>query len=315
MIELKNVSLNYGEVTVLKDINAIFDDAKTTGIIGYSGAGKSTIIRLILGLVKPTTGSIYYDGEELQSSNIKKYQNQCAVIFQSLNLLTQLNVYQNLEIMVDKKLSKLEKNNLIKKRLEEVGILDKIEKYPSQLSGGEAQRVAIARALIREPKYLLCDEITSSLDYQTGLAIVGLLNKIQKENPITIIFVAHQIEIIKLISDEIIVMEKSRIIEKASSIQLITHPVSSTAKLLIDYYPLALNLYSGEKYRLIFKEVDIRKSIISETIKTTSKNINILFSQFSKVKNIELGILFVQFESPLEQIEIIKRSGVEVEHV
>lgn len=215
MIEIKDLSKSYGDKEILKNINLIINDNEIVAIIGKSGCGKSTLLRCISRLENITKGSIYIDNEDI--NNIKDYYKKVGMVFQSFNLFENLNVLDNL-ILAPVKLKLMTKDEAIKKAkkyLKDINLLNKINEYPKKLSGGEKQRVAIIRALMENPKIILFDEPTSSLDPQMTQEVLDLMKRLSNLN-ITIIIVSHEINFIKEFAQRIIYIDNKKVISDAS---------------------------------------------------------------------------------------------------
>lgn len=215
MIEIKDLSKSYGNKEILKNINLIINDNEIVAIIGKSGCGKSTLLRCISRLENITKGSIYIDNENI--NNIKDYYKKVGMVFQNFNLFENLNVLDNL-ILAPVKLKLMTKDEAIKKAknyLKDIGLINKIKEYPKNLSGGEKQRVAIIRALMENPKIILFDEPTSSLDPQMTQEVLDLMKRLSNLN-ITIIIVSHEINFIKEFAQRIIYIDNKKVISDAS---------------------------------------------------------------------------------------------------
>lgn len=214
----KQYELNSVRVAALNNVSFEVDKAEILGIYGPSGSGKSTILKLINKLVVPNSGLIYFndiDINKLNKEDNKNYIRKTSLIFQNFNLVSNSTILTNVSIpLLISGLSKKDANIKALESLNLVGLKNHANKYPNQLSGGEQQRVAIARALVSSPEILLCDEITSSLDYYQKLEILNLLKKINKDLGITIILVSHEHEVIKYLANRVIVIEKGEIIDK-----------------------------------------------------------------------------------------------------
>ncbi len=218
MIELINVSKTFnsdnGTVYAVKNVDLSIEKAEIFGVIGYSGAGKSTLVRCINLLERPTSGKVLIDGTDLVSLNeksLRKHRQKIGMIFQQFNLLASRTVFENVAFPLRYKgISKDEINKKVTSLLELVGILDKAKAYPSQLSGGQKQRVAIARALVREPKILLCDEPTSALDEDTKQDIIALLQKVQQTFKPAVVFVSHELSVVRQLCHRVYVLESGR---------------------------------------------------------------------------------------------------------
>lgn len=216
MIEIKDLSKSYGDKEILKNINLTINDNEIVAIIGKSGCGKSTLLRCISRLENITKGSIYIDNENI--NNIKDYYKKVGMVFQNFNLFENLNVLDNL-ILAPVKLKLMTKDEAIKKAknyLKDIGLINKIKEYPKNLSGGEKQRVAIIRALMENPKIILFDEPTSSLDPQMTQEVLDLMKRLSSLN-ITIIVVSHEINFIKEFAQRIIYIDNKKVISDAST--------------------------------------------------------------------------------------------------
>ncbi len=206
MIEIKNLSKSYDKKEILNNINLKINDNEIVSIIGKSGCGKSTLLRCISRLENINKGEILIDGENIK--DIKNYYKKVGMVFQSFNLFENLTVLDNL-ILAPVKLKLLSKNAAIKKAkayLKDIGLSSKANTYPKNLSGGEKQRVAIIRALMENPKILLFDEPTSSLDPQMTKEVLELIKGLSSLD-MTIIVVSHEINFIKEFSERIIFLD------------------------------------------------------------------------------------------------------------
>lgn len=217
MITLKDVSLIYegGENPALKDVNINIDKGEFIFVIGKSGAGKSSLIKLILKEIAPTTGEITvagYDLNKLKSKQVPFLRRHVGVVFQDYRLLENRTVYENvsfaMEVMQHKQ-SKIQKR--VPNVLRMVGLKDKARKYPNQLSGGEQQRVAIARSIINNPKILICDEPTGNLDPQTSIGIMKLLHDINKRGT-TLLVATHDKTIVDAMQRRVIALKDGVVI-------------------------------------------------------------------------------------------------------
>lgn len=240
LFSVKKVSKDYGEGTgivhALKSVSLDIYDGELLCILGESGSGKSTLLNLVAGLDRPNEGSILFynkESNENNNENLNKIKNKestksdvkdltkCSAkeltkfrreeigfIFQFFNLIDEINVYQNLTLTPGSTRDK----DAVKKILGEMGIEDKMYKYPRELSGGEQQRVSIGRAINKKSSVILCDEPTGALDYKSGKEILKLLEKIHNEEGKTLIIVTHTIEIAKM-CDRIITVKSGKIID------------------------------------------------------------------------------------------------------
>ncbi len=232
MIDLKDVNVRFdGEIHAVKDVNLKVEKGDIFGIVGYSGAGKSTLVRTINMLQEPTSGDVSIDGvllNELSDEDLRKEREDIGMVFQHFNLFNQRTVYENIAFPLrhsDK--SDEEKDEQIQSLIRLVGLEGRQAAYPSELSGGQKQRVGIARALANEPKILLSDESTSSLDPRTTESILDLLSWVNQELGITIVLITHEMDVVKQICNKVAVMEDGAIVEQGDVVSIFTDPKNS----------------------------------------------------------------------------------------
>lgn len=223
-LELKNVCKDYktDEVTfrALSDVSLELDNGEFVVILGQSGAGKTTLLNLLGGMDSITEGEITLDGKKISSFNKKELTNyrrtDIGFIFQFYNLMPNLTALENVELATEICKDALNPVEV----LESVGLKERLQNFPSQLSGGEQQRVSIARAIAKNPKILLCDEPTGALDYITGKQILKLLYDTSKKNNKLVIVVTHN-QALKDMADKVIHIKNGKI----ESIDINEHPV------------------------------------------------------------------------------------------
>ncbi|MEO0228823.1 MAG: ABC transporter ATP-binding protein [candidate division WOR-3 bacterium] len=202
LVELKNVEKVYvtGKISVkaLKGVNLGVEKGEFTAVVGPSGSGKTTLLNIIGCIDKPTSGEILMEGNLLTEKSpeelAKLRRHYFGFIFQSFNLIPVLNVYENVELALNLKypnLSRKEKEKKILEILELVGLMDRKDLRPLELSGGEQQRVSIARALVKDPEFVLADEPTANLDSETGKNIINLMRELNEKKGVTFIFSTH----------------------------------------------------------------------------------------------------------------------------
>jgi D-methionine transport system ATP-binding protein len=283
----------------LKDISLTINDHEILGVVGYSGAGKSTLIRLINKLIEPTKGNVLIDGvsiHDLKQEDLNRMRYDLSMIFQHFNLVGNLTVYDNIKLALS--IKKYPKEN-IEKRIDEVlelvGLLDKKHRYPKALSGGEKQRVGIARAIANNPKYLLCDEATSALDQKTAYEIVSLLKDIHEKTKLTIIFISHQIEIVKDLCDRVVVMDQGKIIEDQPTKSLFIDPIKDTTKRLIkQVIDEPIHLKDKHYYELIYAHDNVDDKILSSMVKTFDVDVNIVYAKTLSIHKKLIGYLYIE---------------------
>ncbi|MDD2620349.1 MAG: ABC transporter ATP-binding protein [Syntrophomonadaceae bacterium] len=216
LMRLENVSKQYqmGEVVVeaLKETSLNIYEGEILVIVGPSGSGKSTLLNLVGGMDKPSSGQIFFNGKELSlasDQDLTMYRRQeIGFVFQFYNLIPDLTAAENVALAAEL----VEESLMIDDALHGVGLLERSQHFPAQLSGGEQQRVSIARALVKKPRFLLCDEPTGALDYQTGKSILGLLDRVKRELGSTVVIVTHNTAIAAM-AERVIRMRSGEIIE------------------------------------------------------------------------------------------------------
>jgi D-methionine transport system ATP-binding protein len=215
-------------VQALQDIDFAIPRGSITGVIGRSGAGKSSLVRLINGLEKPSTGRVVVDGREISAlagRELRLAQRSIGMIFQHFNLLSSRTAADNIALPLEiAGWTKADIAVRVAELLELVGIADKYDRYPSELSGGQKQRIGIARALATRPNVLLSDEATSALDPQTTRAILDLLANINRELGVTIVLITHEMSVVRQLAREVVVIDAGRIVERGHVADIFTHP-------------------------------------------------------------------------------------------
>lgn len=218
LIRLKNVSKQYKNgVTAIYDLTLSIKKCSFVFVIGGSGSGKSTFIKMLYREEKPTSGEIYVGGvnvAKLRNKKVYKLRRKLGIVFQDYRLLPKLTVYENVAFTMEALGARRdETRKKVLRALELVGLKHKIHNYPDQLSGGEQQRVAIARAIVNEPRLLLCDEPTGNLDPDMSMEIMQVLDEINKTCGTTVIMATHDKEIVNRMKKEVIVLKDGRLIK------------------------------------------------------------------------------------------------------
>ena len=233
MIKLTDISKSFKEISVLRNVNVTFEDQKTYAIIGSSGAGKSTLLRCINLLETPTTGEVIYNETNLikNPKEMNRIREKLGMVFQSFNLFAHMSALNNVTFALRKvkKLSKEEADKIAIHQLTKVGLQDRLNNYPHQLSGGEKQRVAIARALAMDPEVMLFDEPTSALDPEMTQEVLKVMKNLNHTG-MTIIIVTHEIKFAKEVSDVIIYMDQGEIVEVTASTEFFSQPKTERAR-------------------------------------------------------------------------------------
>ncbi len=236
MIRIENIRKSFGDVEVLKGIDFEFDEGKTNLIIGKSGAGKTVLLKLLVGLLRPTAGKIWYDNRdftELDHQQVRKIRMDVGMLFQGSALFDSMTVEENIRFPMDMftNYTKKEKQNRVDYCLERVNLENVNKKFPSETSGGMQKRVGIARAIVLEPKYLFCDEPNSGLDPRTSIVIDELISSITKENNITTIINTHDMNSVMEIGEKIVYLHEGTVGWKGSKDEVL----KSGSELLHDF--------------------------------------------------------------------------------
>ena len=233
MINVENLSKNFGNLKVLKNISTTINKGEIISIIGPSGSGKSTFLRCINKLEEPTEGHIYIDGMDLMDKNtdINKIRERVGMVFQHFNLFPNMTFLENLTLSptMVKKESKEEAKKYASYLLEKVGLSDKANSYPTQLSGGQKQRIAIARALAMKPEVILFDEPTSALDPEMIKEVLDVMRDLAKEG-MTMLIVTHEMGFAKNVGNRILFMDNGEIIEDCSPKDFFENPTNERIK-------------------------------------------------------------------------------------
>jgi amino acid ABC superfamily ATP binding cassette transporter ABC protein len=233
VINVENLSKNFGDLKVLKNISTTINKGEIISIIGPSGSGKSTFLRCINKLEEPTEGHIYIDGMDLmdKKTDINKIRERVGMVFQHFNLFPNMTVLENLTLspIMVKKESKEEAEKYASYLLEKVGLSDKANSYPTQLSGGQKQRIAIARALAMKPEVILFDEPTSALDPEMIKEVLDVMRDLAKEG-MTMLIVTHEMGFARNVGNRILFMDNGEIIEDCSPRNFFENPTNERIK-------------------------------------------------------------------------------------
>lgn len=216
MIEAKQIHMSFGDTPILRGISATFERGKTNLIIGQSGAGKTVLLKLLVGLLEPVQGQILYDGRDvthLTQKEIRTVRMEVGMLFQGSALFDFMTVEENIRFPLDMftNWTKKEKVDRVNYCLERVNLEGVNDKFPSEVSGGMQKRVGIARAIVLKPKFLFCDEPNSGLDPKTSILIDDLIHSITMENNITTVINTHDMNSVMEIGENIILLNKGEI--------------------------------------------------------------------------------------------------------
>ncbi|OFD71075.1 methionine ABC transporter ATP-binding protein [Bacillus mycoides] len=336
MILLENVKKIYkaksGDVTAVDNANLQIEKGEIFGVIGYSGAGKSSLIRLFNQLEKPTSGQITIANRVISAitgNELRKARQEIGMIFQHFNLLWSRTVRENIAFPLEiAGVDKAERRKSVDELIHLVGLEGRGDAYPSQLSGGQKQRVGIARALANNPQVLLCDEATSALDPETTDQILDLLLDINKRLGLTIVLITHEMHVIRKICNRVAVMEKGKIVETGPVLDVFRNPkqditkrfvqqltdsedTNETIESLIEKYP------DGKVIRLQFVGEAVERPVLQRLMQRGDIEVSILQGNIAQTNNGSYGSLVVHLngeETAIQQaIEGIHQDQVELE--
>jgi D-methionine transport system ATP-binding protein len=343
VIQLQGIVQTYpgptGPVQALRGVDLQIPRGEIFGVIGRSGAGKSSLIRTINLLNRPQAGRVQVDGQDLTALNpegLRAARREIGMIFQHFNLLSSRTVFDNVALPLELEgLRRAEIVARVQPLLELVGLTELKDRYPAQISGGQKQRVGIARALASRPKVLLSDEATSALDPETTRSILALLREIRRELGLTIVLITHQMQVIKQVADQVAVIDAGRIVEQGATLAVFSQPVNEvTRSLLDDVVPQELPapvlarvraLLGGvpdnqaSLLRLVFAGEESNQSLLSDVIRRFGVDLNILHGQIDEVQGRPFGTLAVLARGAQEQLVAsvahLRNAGVLVQEV
>ena len=238
IVRYRDIRKSFGDFEVLKGLDLDIRQGEKITIIGPSGSGKTTIIRMLMTLEEPTSGTIEVDGEQLwhrevkgelvpaDENHLRKVRGKVGMVFQQYNLFPHMTILRNVTEAPVHVLGmpKHEARERALAMLEKVGLKDHVNKYPIQLSGGQQQRVAIARALVMEPKVMLFDEVTSALDPELVGEVLGVIKDIAHTTNMTMILVTHEMDFAREISDRVVFIDQGKIVEQGPPEQVLENP-------------------------------------------------------------------------------------------
>ncbi|WP_017472375.1 methionine ABC transporter ATP-binding protein [Amphibacillus jilinensis] len=321
-------------IQAVDQIDLQINKGEIFGIIGYSGAGKSTFIRLINRLEEPSAGSVLIDDQDitaLSKRDLRLSRQEIGMIFQHFNLLWSRTVRENIAFPLEiAGLSKAERSERVDQLIQLVGLTGREDAYPAQLSGGQKQRVGIARALANNPKVLLCDEATSALDPETTDSILSLLVDINEKLGLTIILITHEMHVIQKICHNVAVMEEGRIVEQGSVLDVFSHPKQPVTKKFVEQVmgkpddEVADDIFiqqvnSGKVLKLQFVGESTNQAFISQVAKKYDVELNILQGNIKQTQAGAYGSLYIQVtgtdEVVSQAIAYMDSTSIEVEVV
>lgn len=320
-------------IKAVDDISIDIPSNTIYGIIGKSGAGKSSLIRLISLLERPDSGAVFYNGEKVSELNEKELvlkRREVGMIFQNFNLFNSRNAFGNVAYPLEiAGRSKAYIQERVTELLELVGLSGRENAPMSTLSGGQKQRVAIARALANKPGILFCDEATSALDPQTTKSILALLRDIQKKIGLTIVMITHQMEVVRDVCEWVAVLDEGKVVEKGSVKNIFAKPKEKITREFLSHiqYSEAELKEQDEKtllwskdnasYIIRFLGEKTGEPLLSKITKQTNVEFNIRGASVAQLLEEEVGTLYVDMlgsdEEIAKAISLLKNEGLQIE--
>lgn len=317
MISVENISVIYknkkSTVNAVKDVSFQVMDGEIFGIVGSSGAGKSSLIRTINRIERPSSGRVLVDNvdiNQLSAEELRTYRFQVGMIFQGFNLASSKTVYDNIAFILRAAgKSKKETKDRTLELLDLVGLSDKSNEYPSRLSGGQKQRVGIARALANNAKILLCDEATSALDPETTSSILDLLKRFNSEFGLTIVLITHELDVVKQICDRVGIMSNGKLIEVGTTYDIFSNPQEEFSRKFIHHEQVltlpdsVLNEIDGTLVMLQYASHNATDPILQQASNRNNVGINIIHGNIEYINEQALGRLFVELRGDENSIK------------
>lgn len=266
LVEVKDLGISFGEgkkkFVAVKNANFFINRGETFSLVGESGSGKTTIGRAIIGLNDTSSGEIIYDGKQI---NKKKSNSEREELIKKIQMIFQdpaasLNERATVDYIISEGLynhklfkSEEDRKDKIKNMMTEVGLLSEhLTRYPHEFSGGQRQRIGIARALVMDPEFIIADEPISALDVSVRAQVLNLLKRMQREKGLTYLFIAHDLSVVRFISDRIAVIHKGVIVEVAETEELFINPVHPYTKSLLSAVPIPDPILERQKKLLVY---------------------------------------------------------------
>ena len=266
LLEVKDLDVTFGErrkkYQAVKGVNFKIYKGETFGLVGESGSGKTTIGRAVMRIIKTSGGEILYKGQkingEISAELDRKVIQEIQMIFQdpqaSLNERAKVDYIVSEGLMnIKKNISEPERKKRVNQALLDVGLLPEFaSRFPHEFSGGQRQRIGIARSLIMKPEFLIADEPISALDVSVRAQVLNLLARMQKERQITYLFIAHDLSVMRFITDRIAVIRKGEIVEMAETEELITHAIHPYTRALLSAIPMPDPKHERDKKLMVY---------------------------------------------------------------
>ncbi|MCW8217716.1 MULTISPECIES: methionine ABC transporter ATP-binding protein [Streptomyces] len=316
------------EVTALDGVDLHVREGEVYGVIGQSGAGKSSLIRCVNLLERPTSGTVTVDGQDLTAlagrgrragKGLREARSRIGMVFQHFNLLSSRTVQRNVELPLEiLGISGQARTRKALELLDLVGLADKAKAYPGQLSGGQKQRVGIARALAGDPKVLLSDEATSALDPETTRSILQLLRDVNQQLGLTVLLITHEMDVVKTVCDSAALMRGGRVVESGTVDELLATPGSELADAL---FPVG-GTASGPDRTVVdvtFRGDEAAQPVISQLARKYNIDISILGAAMDTVGGRQIGRMRIElpggYADNVVPIGFLRERGLQAETV
>ncbi|MGC5344798.1 ATP-binding cassette domain-containing protein [Streptomyces sp. AM 4-1-1] len=317
------------EVTALDGVDLHVREGEVYGVIGQSGAGKSSLIRCVNLLERPTSGTVTVAGQDLTAlagrgrragKELREARSRIGMVFQHFNLLASRTVRDNVELPLEiLGVTGRDRTRKALELLDLVGLADKAKSYPGQLSGGQKQRVGIARALAGDPKVLLSDEATSALDPDTTRSILQLLRDLNQQLGLTVLLITHEMDVVKTVCDSAALMRRGRVVESGTVGELLATPGSELAHAL---FPVGGGTASAPDRTVVdvtFHGESAGRPVISQLSRTYNIDISILGAAMDTVAGRQIGRMRIElpggFDENVVPIGFLREQGLQAEVV
>ncbi|WP_328722703.1 ATP-binding cassette domain-containing protein [Streptomyces sp. NBC_00247] len=316
------------EVTALDGVDLHVEEGEVFGVIGQSGAGKSSLIRCVNLLERPTSGTVTVAGQDLTAlagrgrragKELREARSRIGMVFQHFNLLASRTVQGNVELPLEiLGVPGRDRSRKALELLDLVGLGDKAKAYPGQLSGGQKQRVGIARALAGDPKVLLSDEATSALDPETTRSILQLLRDLNQQLGLTVLLITHEMDVVKTICDSAALMRRGRVVESGTLGELLATPGSELAH---ELFPVGGGAPAPGRtvVDVTFHGESTGRPVISQLSRTYDIDISILGAAMDTVGGKQIGRMRIElpgrFEENVVPIGFLREQGLRVDVV
>ena len=319
VLELIGIKKHFQDVEVLEGIDLTIKRGEFITLLGASGCGKTTTLRIIAGLESPDEGKVLLEGQDV--TDLAPNQRDVNTVFQNYALFPHMNVADNIGYGLRlKKVPKREIREKVSSMLSLVQLEGYEKRRPSELSGGQRQRVAIARALANNPKILLCDEATSALDPTTTKSILALLKEINEQYGITIVIITHEMSVVQEICNQVAIIDNGSLVESGSVEEVFSRPRTKAAQKLVFQGERRTDRMQGRHcIRIVFSENSSFEPVISNMVLACKAPVNILLADTKDIGGIAHGQMVLQLPednvTAEKMIQYLKERNLAVEEL